>query len=961
MTDTDPGAPDPRLDALVAELTDRVRAGEVVDPEREAARLPEHADRVRRAIATLGLLALAAGGTTSDGEPPDGTAADPPDRLGEFVLLGVLGRGGMGVVYEADQPSLRRRVALKTLPVGAALDPARLRRFELEAQVIGGLRHPHIVPVYAVGSDRGIPYFTMPRIDGESLDRLLDALRRPHDGDRSRPPISSLDAILALEPAAAPATTAHEPPPTAPAPRAANESTPGPAAIRGRDYIRGVARLAAQAADALAHAHAQGVVHRDIKPGNLMLDAAGHLWITDFGLARLRDGAPLTESGQPLGTLRYASPEQIRGGKAHVDGRADVYSLGVTLYELLTLRPAIAGDDHATILRHVLEAEPLRPRRLNPAIPRDLETIVLKAAAKEPDLRYPSAAALADDIRRFLDSRPIRARRPGLLDAGAKWARRNASLVAVAAAALVVLAAGLGAATWLVAAQRDEALRHARRAERRERFAVDTVALFRDAILNEPGLRRGPALVALRRRLLDQPLRFYDALITDLRAEHHTRPESLARLAQATFDLAVLAHEIGDRAASLRAFEDAVALLDRLDRQSPRDPAHRRNLAKALTSLGVLYAETGRPDEAMAAYLRSRDLLEEQARQSPPDADIRLDLARLRNNLGQLHAAAGRRDEALVEYRAAADLLGRLAREQPDLPVHRVQLAAALGNLANWQAEGGRAAEALRTYDRVIALRERLARDDPGDPSNRNDLARCLTNAGYLRGALGRPAEAIASLQRALEIQDPLARDHPDVHEYARFLATSLENLGLQLKAAGRGAEAIGHQRRCLEIRERLARDQPAVAAYRVELGRALNNLAVGLAEGGQPDEALVLYERALEIRDALARDEPGSSEFARDLAATLNNLANVELDRGQPVPARDKLRRARDLQRAALAANPNHPVSRRFLANHLRGLIRAARMLGDEAEAESAAAELDHLAIEAPTVHVPVANPRSS
>ena len=199
-----------------------------------------------------------------------------------------------------------------------------------------------------------------------------------------------------------------------------------------------------QVAEALDHAHTRGILHRDIKPANLLLDDQGQLWVTDFGLAQIQGNPGLTLTGDILGTLRYMSPEQALAKRVVIDGRTDIYSLGVTLYELLTLRPAIDGQDRQEILRKIAEEEPAPPRKLNPAVPRDLETILLKAMAKEPSGRYATAKELADELRRFLEHKPITARRPSLLDRAAKWARRHRAAVWSAGVSLAVLLLAVG-------------------------------------------------------------------------------------------------------------------------------------------------------------------------------------------------------------------------------------------------------------------------------------------------------------------------------------------------------------------------------------------------------------------------------------------------------------------------------------------------------------------------------------
>ena len=293
------------------------------------------------------------------------------NQLGDYRVLREIGRGGMAVVYEAEQISLGRRVALKVLPFAAAIDPKQRQRFQIEAQAAAQLHHAHIVPIFGLGYDHGIHYYAMQFVEGRSLAAILDELR-------------SFNLAIA--------TTVEKP--TRP----------------DREFCHNAARLGTEAANALDHAHGLGIVHRDIKPANLLIDPDGSLWITDFGLARYRSDLSLTHTGDMVGTLRYMSPEQALARRDVVDQRTDIYSLGITLYEQLTLQHAFDGRDHQELLRQIALDEPTLPHRLNPAIPRDLETIVLKAMAKEPSNRYTTAQELAADLRRFLEDKPIRAR-----------------------------------------------------------------------------------------------------------------------------------------------------------------------------------------------------------------------------------------------------------------------------------------------------------------------------------------------------------------------------------------------------------------------------------------------------------------------------------------------------------------------------------------------------------------------
>jgi WD40 repeat protein/serine/threonine protein kinase len=363
----------------------------------------------------------------------------PASPLGDYRIVREVGRGGMGVVYEAEQLSLGRRVALKVLPLAAALQAKQLQRFHNEAHAAAHLHHQHIVPAYAVGCERGVHYYAMQFIDGQTLATLIGELRQ-RDGleqpenrcSRLEDPDATTDAAAAAVGGAAAAGQALG------AARVAPSSIRDP---RSAAFFRAVAQLAVQAAEALEHAHDQGVVHRDIKPANLLVDVHGHLWVTDFGLARLKSDPGLTMTGDVVGTARYMSPEQARAQRVPVDHRTDIYSLGATLYELLTLEPAFNGRDRQELLRQVAAEEPRPPRRLNQAIPADLETVCLKAMAKEPERRYQTAGDLADDLRRFLAGQPILARPVGPLERLWRWGRRNPAPAAAGGLAVVAFAA----------------------------------------------------------------------------------------------------------------------------------------------------------------------------------------------------------------------------------------------------------------------------------------------------------------------------------------------------------------------------------------------------------------------------------------------------------------------------------------------------------------------------------------
>ncbi|HEV3118143.1 MAG TPA: protein kinase, partial [Gemmataceae bacterium] len=440
------------------------------DPDELLARHPELSDVLRIYLDKLALLHHAATGLRDPNQAEDvAPAALLPERgrLGDFRILREIGRGGMGVVYEAEQISLSRRVALKVLPFTTALDAKQLQRFKKEAQAAAQLHHTHIVPVYFVGVDRGVHYYAMQFIEGQTLAAMITEMRQLTGLRRAEQTglavngsqvngSKTLTRAIANKTMPRNGTADGE---AAPLPEQAEVTTKAPATFitrrstRSPVFFRTAARLGIQAAEALEHAHQMGVVHRDVKPANLLVDARSHVWITDFGLALYQSENGLTLTGDLLGTLRYMSPEQAMAKRFLVDHRTDVYSLGVTLYELLTLEPAYDGKDRQELLKQIAFEEPRPPRQVNPAIPVELETVVLKAMAKELDERYASAQELADDLRRFLENKPILAKRPTLWERTSKWARRHRAVVLTAVGLLILAMGALLTFTLLLMAE----------------------------------------------------------------------------------------------------------------------------------------------------------------------------------------------------------------------------------------------------------------------------------------------------------------------------------------------------------------------------------------------------------------------------------------------------------------------------------------------------------------------------
>ncbi len=521
-----------RFDELAEEFAERHRRGERPSIEEYVDRLPELAAEIREMFPALAEVEQVEKDARVDAlrQPQPPSAVPRLSKIGDYRILREIGRGGMGVVYEAEQISLGRRVALKVLPGQASGNRVVQERFRREARAAARLHHTNIVPVYEVGQDGDVRFYAMQFIDGQGLDAVITELHRLLDRARSRSGIKAATAGRSPRPPGEPSghgidtptlsegvevsavlrsilTGRYDPGRRGPGPAGASPSMPvdtlagrpatppgigresraagpdssltrtaagsatggdatGPqqaqppepdfsmsptpsstsAILPGgtqlssfesgrRAFFRSLAHIGRQVAGGLAYAHTRGIVHRDIKPSNLLLDSEGVVWIADFGLAKGEDEG-LTQSGDILGTLRYMAPERFRG---EGDARADVYALGLTLYELLTLRPGFESSDRLKLIEQINSEEPPRPRAIDGRIPRDLETIVLKAIEKDPKARYQTADAMGEDLGRFLADEPIKARQVGAAERYWRWARRNPGIAVLGGVLTAVL------------------------------------------------------------------------------------------------------------------------------------------------------------------------------------------------------------------------------------------------------------------------------------------------------------------------------------------------------------------------------------------------------------------------------------------------------------------------------------------------------------------------------------------
>ncbi len=467
-------------------------------------------------------------------DPAQHVSSSPQtQRIGDFTILQEIGRGGMGVVYEAFQESLRRPVALKMLPLSGRMDQKQLQRFRNEALAAAQLNHPNIVPVYSVGSEAGCHYYAMQLIQGRDVAYFIRQARSAMDtrfkqGSADTPALGHAETLRVWK-GRDTGNRSHSG-------EDSNNSTTLPHNLAEtleimltlkssgtkRDIFTSIVQIGIQAAEALHHAHQLGVVHRDIKPSNLMIDEQGKLWVTDFGLAQVQGAAALTMTGEILGTLRYMSPEQPLGQRVLVDQRTDIYSLGVTLYELLTLQKAFNGDTPKEIIRQVCFDEPVRIRRRNPAVPEDLETIVQKAISKNPDDRYQTAREFQEDLDRFLKDLPILARRPTLIQRGRRWGRRNVALATSLMAGITFLCLISMAAAGIILNSLSAETQQRKRAENLLDRSEGLRLTANSALLKEenPGLS---LILAVRGAELDPGVEANSAILNSFDRNHELR------------------------------------------------------------------------------------------------------------------------------------------------------------------------------------------------------------------------------------------------------------------------------------------------------------------------------------------------------------------------------------------------------------------------------------------------------
>jgi serine/threonine-protein kinase len=819
--------------------------------------------------ATLGHVASGHGSTQNGSSDQTasysvGTATSDGQR---FRVLRPHARGGLGAVFVALDTELHREVALKQILESHADDPTSRQRFLLEAEVTGGLEHPGIVPVYGLGTyGDGRHFYAMRFIRGDSLKEAIEHFHA--------------DAALKKDPG------------------------------RRSLELRKLLRRFLDVCNAIDYAHSRGVLHRDIKPGNIIVGRHGETLVVDWGLAKARgqgagpseepplapssaSGSAETLPGSALGTPAYMSPEQAVGDIEHLGPQSDVYSLGASLYCLLIGKPPFEGEV-GEVLRAVQRGAFPAPRRLDPSIDAALEAVCLKAMANKPEDRYASCRALAEDVERWTADEPVTAWREPLGRRARRWARRKRTAVTAVAALLLTAVIALSVSTVLINRERVRAEANFRQA----RAAVDEYFTK----VSESKLLEVPGLQPLRKELLESAQKYYQGFLEQRGDDPGVRAEAAATY----YRLAILTRLIGSKEVAAALFGKAQGLYEGLVRAQP-------GVARFQCDLAICC-------EALGTHRRALEIREQMARAHPRGARFLNELAKSHANLGKLHIYAGRVPEAMEHFQKARAIGEQVAADpDPDLDFPTDlgkrynsraallnELAKSYLNMSYAQFAAGKTAESLRSRERARAIATQLVDDHPADLEQKALLANCHTDVAVVLDQIGRPEASLRAYQEGRAVLEAMVEANPAVWDHRKHLAETYKNLARILLTRGRPAEALDFAEKGRAILEALVAENPTITWFRWVLAENDRSFAALFLRLGRMADAQRQLERARENLAKLVADDPSILEFRSSLAAAHQELGVFLARTGRTDEALRGYEAARAIQEALVAESPS-------------------------------------------------------
>ncbi len=877
---------------LLESVNRSLEAGDEVDLEALVADHPHHANRLRELVPTLTALATwdRQEQRADDGQVPDSDCSFAGRELGDFRILNELGRGGMGAVYQAEQMSMGRRVALKILPFAALADGKSLQRFRNEVRAAATLEHPHIVSVYSVGEERGVHYYSMQLIEGQSLAQLISETRSELlDSHKEAPSTGSSGNPARYEDPTIESSIA--PPATTTVEEQALLST-AINSVRDTQRHRKAAQLGIQAAEALQHAHDLGVLHRDIKPGNLMIGRDGELYVTDFGLARIEADAGMTMTGDIVGTLRYMAPEQALAKRVLVDHRADIYSLGATLYELLTLQPAFGESDRSELLKRIAFDEPSGLRKLDRHIPAELETIVLKAMGKNPEDRYQTAREVADDLQAYLDNRPIVAKPPTIVDRATKWSRRHRSFLLFAMVALLLLCVALGFAAAQIAIARELAQEEAQRAE--ENFQKARKIVDQLFLKTAQEMRDSPHTQEVQRVLLEDAANFYQSFLDAKSSD----PEIRYNTAVAYHQLARIQGLLGESAKAVASESKAIKIMEEMVVEYPADPSFRKFLSQAYIATSW-FSESGA--DVLRNAQKSLAILEQMVDDYPTSPELLVELARRYSNIGMSTYLHSDRVEAEAYLRNAIEILKTVEKRFPevDVPEELADIYVKLGGvLLRTPVEHSRIEEAVECLRMAIDTYLDMGLDE----SDFEGFASAYAKLGKAFHKQGRTEQAVTECERSIETLESLIQQFPRHINVRSELSDGYLDRCEYLVELQDFPEAEKSARTALFHRTHIIALAPASVKH-------LGELAESWAELGEliywldndDEEALDAFRQACDFHKEVVEHESSNPEDQMKFARFLNCCPAVQFRDGE---------HALELIKNAMRRSPNVPDS---------------------------------------------------